>query len=116
MLKGLFRRHPSIRLNVLIYKDGDEWIAHCLQMDLVASSKSEKKVEDDIIDLIKAQVIYAIENDNMGYIFKQAPADEWAKLAMAKRCGIRKIRIDVPDRKKEIRNRPSINEVELCVA
>jgi hypothetical protein len=75
-----FRRHPSIKLNVLIYQENEEWIAHCLQMDLVATSKSAQEVERNIIDLVKAQVIYALENDNLGYIFKPAPPEEWAKL------------------------------------
>jgi hypothetical protein len=116
MIRRLFnRRHPSIKLNVLIYQEGNEWIAHCLQMDLVAASKSEREAEKDVIDLIKAQVIYAIENDNLGYIFRQAPAEEWAKLAMARRCGTRRIRIDVPE-KTASRHLPAVNEVELCVA
>jgi hypothetical protein len=112
----LFRRYPSIKLNVLIYQDSGEWIAHCLQMDLVSTGINEKDVENDIINLIKAQVIFAIENNNMDYIFKAAPADEWTKLEKSKRCGTRKIKIDIPQKDKESKNHPPINEVEICFA
>ncbi len=116
MVRRFLRRHPSIRLNVLIYQEGQEWIAHCLQMDLVTTGASERQVEREVIDLIKAQVIYAIENDNLGNVFRQAPAEDWAKLARATKCGTRRLRIDVPDRTREATIRPPIQEVELCVA
>ncbi len=116
MIKSLFRKYPSVKLNVLIYHEEGEWVAHCLQMDLVATANSNREVEDNIIDLIKCQVIFAFQNDNLGFIFKPAPPEEWAKLQTAKICGIRKLRIDIPDDRKESKKRPPINEVELCFA
>lgn len=108
----IFRRHPSIKLNVLIYREGDNWIAHCLQMDIVAANTNVKTAEDDIIDLIKAQVTFALENDNLGNLFKPAPAEEWAKLENATKCGTKKIRIELEHDRKQA----PINEVELCFA
>ena len=115
MLRRLFRRYPSIKLNVIIYQEGNEWVAHCLQMDIVTANTAERSVESDIIDLIKAQVIYAIENDNLGNIFKPAPPEEWAKLEHAKKCGTKRIKISVHGNEKT-RRHPPINEVELCFA
>jgi hypothetical protein len=116
MIRGLFKRYPSVKLNVLIYHEEGEWVANCLQMDLVATGNTEREVENDIIDLIKCQVVYAFQNDNLGFIFKPAPAEEWAKLQKAKKCGTRKIKIDIPDDKKESKIHPPIREVELCFA
>src|SRR5208337_2571832 len=69
----------------VVYREGEEWIAHCLQMDIVASGKSAKVVEDDIIALIKAQVRFAIDNDNMENVFKPAPSAIWSMIGHAKR-------------------------------
>jgi len=115
-LLRLFRQYPSVKLNVLIYREDDEWVANCLQMDLVATGKTQRDVEGDILDLIKSQVVYAIENDNLGFIFKPAPPEEWAKLQMAQKCGSRRIKIDIPDNKKENKKHSPISEVELCFA
>jgi len=93
---SLFTRNPSIKLNVLVYKEENEWIAHCLQMDLVAANENKDSVQDDIIDLIKTHVLYALENDNIDHIFKPAPAEEWEKLSHFRHCGTRKFTIKSP--------------------
>lgn len=115
VLANLFRKYPSVRLNVLIYQEDNEWIAHCLQMDIMAASKDRATVQDDIIDLIKAQVEFALENNNMEGIFKSAPAEEWEKLLHFQRCGVRKITIHPPKKDNGVQSIP-IKEVELCFA
>lgn len=113
-LKDRFDK-PIIKLHVIISDEDDEWVAHCLEMDLVATNTTEKKVEDDIIDLIKAQFIYAMENDNFENLLKSAPPEEWAKLKIAKSCSSKLIRIQ-HKKKKSLSQNPPINEVELCIA
>lgn len=112
---SLFTKNPSIKLNVLVYEEEGEWIAHCLQMDIVTANKDKEAVQDDIIDLIKTHVIYAFENDNMAHIFKPAPPEEWEKLSHFQRCGVRKFTIKTPRRDDGNQTIP-INEVELCFA
>lgn len=104
---------PSIKLNIVIYKEGGEWIAHCLQMDIVASGKSAKAVEEDIIGLIKAHVRFAIDNDNVGNIFKPAPSEIWSMTGHAKRCVSRNIRLFAPQKKEYV---PPVKELEFCFA
>ena len=104
---------PSIKLNIVVYREGEEWIAHCLQMDIVASGKSAKVVEDDIIALIKAQVRFAIDNDNMENVFKPAPSAIWSMIGHAKRCVSRNIRLIIPHNREFI---PPVKEVEFCFA
>lgn len=112
----LFKRQPSIKLNVLIYKESNEWIAHCLQMDIVTTGQDEKDVEKDIINLIKAQIIFALQNNNLSNLFKPAPEEEWAKLEYATKCSNIKIKIDIDEDNQTVRRHPPINEVELCFA
>ena len=112
---SLFAKNPSIKLNVLVYKEDNEWIAHCLQMDLVAANTDKNAVQDDIIDLIESHVVYALENENIDHIFKPAPAEEWEKLGHSQKCGSRKVVIKLPKKDDGIQSIP-INEVELCFA
>ncbi len=104
---------PSIKLNIVIYKAGEEWVAHCLQMDIVASGKSAKAVEEDIVDLIKAQLRFAIDNDNVVNMFKPAPIEIWSMLKHAKRCDLRNIRLLAPHKKEFV---PPVKELEFCFA
>ena len=54
-----------------------EWLAHCLELDIVTTADTADQVEKDIIDLIIAQVTYAIENDNMHNLYRDAPREVW---------------------------------------
>lgn len=115
-IASIFRKSPpSVKLNVLLYEEDGEWIAHCLQMDIVTSSVNQSVVIEEILDLIQAQVEYAIDNNNMDNIFKSAPAEDWERLAHFQKCEVRKITINTPKADKTSLSIP-IREVELCLA
>lgn len=62
---------------ILIKKEDDLWVAHCLELDLVANAPSEKQVQEDIVNVIVAQVRYCLIHDNMDYLFRRAPQEVW---------------------------------------
>lgn len=70
----------SISLHVLIFEEDGEWVAHCLEFDIVATAIDITAVKKDIFDLIKAHIEYAIENNNMAYLFNPAPPEAWKVL------------------------------------
>ena len=117
LLRQRFRKSQSIKLNVLIYEEDGEWIAHCLQMNIVAANNNKESVQEDIIDLIKAHVIFAFENDNIGNIFQSAPPEEWTKYLQSKNphCDVRKLSIPHTNRDNNIQSNP-LSEVEFCFA
>lgn len=67
----------SLKFRILIKKEEDLWVAHCLELDLVTASPSKKEVEKDIIGIVKEQVRYCIANDNMRNLFRDAPKEVW---------------------------------------
>jgi len=78
----------KIGLDILIKKEEDYFLAHCLQFDIVATADTLKDVRKDIIDLCRAHIEYAHENDNLEYLFSPAPKEVWAEyLAMSKKEG-----------------------------
>jgi hypothetical protein len=62
---------------VLIRREPDAWVAHCLELNLVAVAQTAEHVEADIIDIIVAHVRYAIENDNLEHMYHPAPPHVW---------------------------------------
>jgi len=53
------------------------FIAHCLELDIVATAESVECVKADIMSLIKAQIEYAFLNDNLDHLFRPAPSEVW---------------------------------------
>ena len=53
------------------------FVAHCLELDLVATSDSLEAVKADILDVIIAQIQYAFANDNLEYLYHSAPPEVW---------------------------------------
>lgn len=83
----------SMIFNVLIKKDGNLYIAHCLELDIVATSEDERKMKTDILDLIKAQVDYAFSHDNLGNLYHPAPPEVWQEFYACKEQIEKKINI-----------------------
>ncbi len=67
----------SFKFRILLKKKEDLWVAHCLELDLVAAALTEKQAEEDIVAVIIEQVRYCIVNDNMDHLFKNAPKEVW---------------------------------------
>lgn len=102
------KKKPSFILHVLIYKEGEIWLAHCLELDIVTADKNSSTVESDILDLVRAQIASAHEYGNTENVFKPAPPEDWARLYYAsKSCNFKKLR--QPDKSP-------FSGVELCFA
>jgi hypothetical protein len=77
-------KDTAMVLNVLIKKEKDCFIAHCLELDIVATSPKFDQVKKEIIDLVMAQVDYAFSNDNLNYLYHPAPSEIWAEFYACK--------------------------------
>lgn len=71
---------PLLQLNIVIYKEEGEWLAHCLELDLVTTSENPRQAYDDMRDVIKAHIEFAVKNDNWQHIFKPAPPEAWNRM------------------------------------
>ena len=78
-------QNADIRLDILIKRVKDYYLAHCLQFDLVATEESIEKVRESIVNLCLSHIENTIRNDNLAYLFSPAPQEVWAEyLALAK--------------------------------
>jgi len=67
----------SMIFNVLIKKEGGLFLAHCLELDLVATAKTFSQVKKEIREIIETQVDYAFSNDNLDHLYRPAPPEAW---------------------------------------
>jgi hypothetical protein len=72
-------------VNIMVYLEDELYVAHCLELDLVATAETMDQVAKDMDDLIAAAVTYAFENDNLDHLYHPAPPEAWERLYA---CGI----------------------------
>ena len=54
-----------VSFSILIREDDALFVAHCLELDIVATGPTLTEAKACIIDLIRAQLDYAFNNDNL---------------------------------------------------
>jgi len=60
------------------YREGTAWIAHCLELDIVAEGTSADAAMNDVLDLCAFQINTAVANNDLESIFRPAPARYWS--------------------------------------
>lgn len=88
----------EFRLDVLIKREEDYYVAHCLQFDIVATADTLDEVRKGVIDLCKAHIEYSYENDNLEYLFSPAPKEIWSEYLATfnKDCDVEQTKIESP--------------------
>lgn len=75
-----------VELSAVIYRDPDSerWIAHCLQMDVVAEGDSPHAAATTVMELCDMQIEACLAENDIDGIFRFAPRDAWTRYAMSK--------------------------------
>jgi predicted RNase H-like HicB family nuclease len=66
-------RKLRVPLRVVFYREGESWIAHCLEFDLVGDGATKEDALDALSDAIGLQLQASLEHENLANLF--APAD-----------------------------------------
>lgn len=88
--------HPAFNLDVLLYREHGQWLAHCLQLDLVEAGSTPEQAETALADVIRAHIEYALGDDDMQHLFHPAPPEYWHQFWAADPQGVREIPLTVP--------------------
>jgi len=88
----------SLRLNVLVERQAEgSYLAHCLELDLVAEGSSRSMACEELLDVIDVQIRTCLQNDNLENLFFPAPKEVWQKLGRARaRCKEERLRRTIP--------------------
>ena len=68
---------PVEHVRIVVYRDGDAWLAHCLEFDLVAQGETAEEAARGIKDSIDAMFAYAGEHGDFRPLYRPAPAEVW---------------------------------------
>ena len=87
------RSKTAMTFNVLIKKEKETYLAHCLELDIATTADTFDQVEKDIIALMSAQVDYAFSHDNLDYLYRSAPPAVWEEFYACKNQQEKKYKI-----------------------
>ncbi|SRR5713101_924741 len=62
-----------IPLRTVLYKEGNVWVAHCLEFDLIGDGETQQEALSSLSKAIVVQVKASVKYDNIGNLFR--PAD-----------------------------------------
>ena len=99
------KKEIGARFNVLGYKEEDRYIAHCLEIDLVADGKTPEEARDNLADLIFSYLRFGMERDIEQFIPHPAPKIYWDKFKEIQRKKTLKAHPIDPSLLKTPRNR-----------
>jgi hypothetical protein len=71
------RNDLRIPLSAVVYQESRWWIAHCLELDLVAEGASPEDATRALYRLTEFQLAKAMEEGDVTTAFRPAPADVW---------------------------------------
>ena len=63
-----------------VLKEAGEWVAHCLDLDIVSTGPTAEAAMDALTEALGLQLAYARENDNYDHLVRPAPLEAWQKL------------------------------------
>ncbi len=75
----------SITLRGIIYPENGVWLAHCLEMDIVAEGKTPQQALQDVVDLCNLQFQVALKEGDVASAFRPAPPEYWKLFFMAQK-------------------------------
>jgi hypothetical protein len=73
-----------INLSAIAYQEDGVWIAHCLELDIVAEGKSADDAIRSLVSLCDLQINTALEEGDLESVFRAAPPEYWRMFASGK--------------------------------
>jgi len=72
------KKHREFVLSVIFFKDGDAWVARCLQRDIAAQAPSLFEAQKRFRDTLRAQIMVDLRDDvEKRRVTARAPAKYW---------------------------------------
>jgi predicted RNase H-like HicB family nuclease len=62
-----------IPLRVVFYREGGEWVAHCLEFDLLGAGSTKESAIEQLGEAVSLQIAASVEHNNPANLF--SPAD-----------------------------------------
>jgi len=73
-----------INLSAIAYQEDGVWIAHCLELDIVAEGDDLDDAVRSLVSLCDLQIITALKEGDLRSIFRPAPPEVWQMFSSGK--------------------------------
>jgi hypothetical protein len=83
-----------VPLRVVFYSEDGEWIAHCLEFDLLGSGATKRLALECLADAIRLQVDESIRHDNPRNLFSPAGGEFFEMFAAGQEVAEGELRIE----------------------
>ncbi len=80
-------------LKLLLFKDGEEYVAHILDFDLVGTGATREEALKEVSDSATAQIAYALEHNRVKELLHPAPSEFYEKWKIAEQHALMDILI-----------------------
>lgn len=78
-------KNTQMELRVITYREEGVWLAHCLELDIVAEGQSSKQAVKDLVDLCVLQIKTAVEENDLESVIRPAPPAIWTLFFSSKK-------------------------------
>lgn len=73
-----------VQLRSVFYRDGSDWVSHCLEMDVMGHGKTRKQAFLMMINAVSLQITASMAHNNRANIFMPADAKFFEMFAAGK--------------------------------
>lgn len=80
-------------IRVLIYKDGDQFVAHALELDIPAYGATEEAAKKELEALVENQLSFAASKGKQEMIYFPAPQEFFERWETAQRASLKAERV-----------------------
>jgi len=78
---------PDLRVDFFVYKDDGLWVAHCIQLDIVAAEPDRKDAIQECAETCSEHLAFALTTGRLGSVFKMAPPEVVEQFIHGRRMG-----------------------------
>lgn len=75
----------GIPLHGVVYRDGNHWVSHCLELDIVGQGRTPQSAFKNSLEMCMVQIEDALAVGDLQSIIRPAPAEYWALFYRAAR-------------------------------
>lgn len=87
--KSMHTHCYELPIRVLFSRDGRDYVAHALELDLVAYGKTEKGAMDELQDTMTVQMSYASQENKPELVYNPAPKEFFDRWEAAQAAALR---------------------------
>ena len=76
----------NINLSAIVYQEDRVWLAHCLELDIVAEGSDPQDALKSLVALCDLQIRTAMDDGDVASIFRPAPPEIWKLFASGRQA------------------------------